>query len=234
MREVDRLMVEEIGISLLQMMETAGGALARQARIMLGGELSGRRIIVLAGRGGNGGGGMVATRRLSNWGAEVSVILGQSRAALRGVPGHQLAILDRMGLELQDPDGDADSDLRGADLIIDALIGYSLRGSPKEPIGSLIRAANDSGVPILALDLPSGLDGDTGRPADPTIRATRTLTLALPKVGLLQPRARENIGELFVADLSVPSLVYRRLGLNVGPVFERSDIIPVTLPVVRR
>jgi NAD(P)H-hydrate epimerase len=117
--------------------------------------------------------------------------------------------------------------LTGADLVIDALIGYSLRGAPAGPAAALIRYANASSRPMLALDLPSGLDGDRGEPSEPTIRATETLTLALPKRGLLAPAARPWVGRLHLADISVPEKVYRRLGLTVGPIFAESDIIPI-------
>jgi NAD(P)H-hydrate epimerase len=113
--------------------------------------------------------------------------------------------------------------------VLDALIGYSLRGAPREPIASLIRAANESGTPLLALDIPSGLNGDSGEAYDPTIRAVSTLTLALPKVGLTRPAAREYVGKLHVADISVPPVVYDRLGLDIGALFARADIVPVPL-----
>ena len=231
MREVDRLMMEEAGISLLQMMENAGRCLATRARAMLGGELRGRRVTVLAGRGGNGGGGLVAARRLSVWGAVLTVVLAQPSEAMRGVPQLQLKILEWMGVPIQPWAAEMPAELFAeSELVIDALIGYSLRGAPAEPVASLIRLANASGRPLLALDLPSGLDGDSGEPSVPTIRATETLTLALPKRGLLSPLARPWVGKLFLADISVPEAVYRRLGITVGPIFARSDIIPVDVP----
>src|SRR5713226_5564351 len=229
MREVDRLMTEEVGISLLQMMENAGRCLATHARGMLGGDARGRQVAVLAGRGGNGGGGLAAARRLNVWGAAVTVVLAQSLKDMRGVPGQQLTILEWIGIPVR-LGADGISDLfADADLVIDALIGYSLRGAPAEPVAALIRAANASGRPMLALDLPSGLDGDSGEASDPTIRATETLTLALPKRGLLAPAARPWVGKLHLADISVPEKVYRRLGLTVGPIFAASDIIPIDL-----
>src|SRR5216683_3211210 len=82
---------------------------------------------------------------------------------------------------------------------------------------------------ILSLDLPSGLYGDSGEASDPTIRATETLTLALPKRGLLAPAARPWVGQLHLDDISVPEKVYRRLGLTVDPIFAESDIIPIDL-----
>jgi NAD(P)H-hydrate epimerase len=115
-------------------------------------------------------------------------------------------------------------------VILDALIGYSLCGAPREPIASLIRAANSANLPVIAPDIPSGLDGDSGQANHPTIRADVTVTLALPKVGLVQPLAREWVGELLVADISVPDLVYQRLGMRVGPLFSRDDVVSVDAP----
>jgi NAD(P)H-hydrate epimerase len=229
MREVDRLMTEEVGISLAQMMENAGRCLATHARGMSGGDTRGRRIVVLVGRGGNGGGGLAAARRLSGWGAAVTVVIAQSKDEMRGVPRQQLAVLEWIGIPVRVA-ADGITDLfTGADLVIDALIGYSLRGAPTGAVAALIRHANASGRPILALDLPSGLDGDRGEASDPTIRATQTLTLALPKRGLLAPAARPWVGQLHLADISVPEKVYRRLGLTVGPIFAESDIVPIDL-----
>jgi NAD(P)H-hydrate epimerase len=228
MREVDRLMTEEAGISLLQMMENAGRCLATHARGMLGGDARERQVVILAGPGGNGGGGLAAARRLFGWGGAVTVVLAQPREDMRGVPRQQLTILEWMGIPIRLATDGISEQLAGADLVIDALIGYSLRGAPVGPVAALIRAANAAGRPILALDLPSGLAGDRGEASDPTIRATETLTLALPKHGLLAPAARSWVGQLYLADISVPEKIYRRLGLTVGPIFARSDIIPIT------
>jgi NAD(P)H-hydrate epimerase len=231
MREVDRVMMEELHIELLQMMENAGRALAEQARQMVGGDVGGAHIVVLAGSGGNGGGGLAAARRLRIWGADVVIVLGAPRHQFQGVPLHQLTILDGIGVHVQDaePGQAVIPALSAADVVVDALIGYSLHGTPREPIASLIRAANASGTPLLALDIPSGLNGDSGEAYDPTVRAVSTLTLALPKVGLTRPAAHEWVGSLHVADISVPQVVYDRLGLDVGALFARSDIVPVEL-----
>lgn len=229
MRVVDRLMTEEVGISLLQMMENAGRCLATQARGMLGGDARRRRVVVLAGRGGNGGGGLAAGRRLFGWGAAVTVVLAQSREEMRGVPRQQLSILEWIGVPIRIGADGITGLFTGADLVIDALIGYSLRGAPTGAVAALIQAANATGLPTLALDLPSGLDGDSGAASDPTIRATQTLTLALPKHGLLVPAAGPWVGQLYLADVSVPEKVYERLGLKVGPIFAESDIIPIDL-----
>jgi NAD(P)H-hydrate epimerase len=227
MREVDRMMVDDLHIELLQMMENAGRCLAVHTRAWLGGQLTGRHVIVLAGSGGNGGGGLVAARRLIIWGATAEVVLGQPESEFRGVPAHQLEILRSMGVPVWAADQFSPDELTRADAILDALVGYSLEGPPREPVASLIRATNRANVPVIALDVPSGLDGDSGQAFDPTIKAATTLTLALPKVGLIQPASRDWVGDLYLADISVPVQVYQRLGVEAGSLFAAADIVPV-------
>lgn len=226
MIEVDRLMVEQYGIDLIQMMENAGRNLAHLARErFLEGDPRGQNIIVLAGTGGNGGGALVAARRLHNYGAEVRVYVTRPDAAFSAVPGHQLAILRRMGV----PVAPAEAVESGgpADLVLDGIIGYSLKGNPRSSAATLIQWANLQPAPILALDIPSGLDGSTGDAHEPTIRATATMTLALPKTGLFTAGAASLIGELYLADISVPPGLYASpaLQIDVGPIFADSDII---------
>lgn len=216
MREVDRVMIEELHITLVQMMENAGRSLA---------ELAIRRfdpaaVLVLAGPGGNGGGGLVAARHLANRGCAVHVVLATTRERLREVPAHQLDILERMGVRTA-PEPVA------ADLIVDAMLGYSLQGEPRGRAAELIRWANISSAPVLSLDCPSGLDVTTGRAADPCVQATATMTLALPKVGLL---SSSETGDLYLADISVPAAVYRDLGLEVPHgLFAADSVLPVAL-----
>jgi NAD(P)H-hydrate epimerase len=140
-----------------------------------------------------------------------------------------LEIVERLPVLVREAPFDGiDAVFRSADLLLDALIGYSLQGAPRESIAALIRAANASFSPVLALDIPSGLNGDTGEAYDPTIKALATLTLALPKAGLTRPAAAAWVGNLYLADISAPEAVYRRLGVSVGPLFSRSDIVRVS------
>jgi NAD(P)H-hydrate epimerase len=113
------------------------------------------------------------------------------------------------------------------DLIIDGIIGYSLKGAPRGPAGDLIRWANAQDTPILALDAPSGVDTTTGAIFDPAIKATATMTLALPKEGLRAPGVEVCVGELYLADISVPPGLYAEpaLALQVGPIFAAGDIV---------
>ena len=224
MREVDRIMIQELGIELTQMMENAGRAVAEQTRSLgLGGTATGRRVVVAAGWGANGGGGLAAARRLLVWGAEVVVLTSSSQ--VRGeTSARQLEVARRLGVRIDSGTGAAAA-LAGADAVVDALIGYGLQGPPRPPVADLIGAINDSGVPVISLDIPSGLDADRGTAPGAVVHALATVTLALPKAGLLAASARTQVGYLYLADISVPPTVYQRLGLKVGPIFARSDIV---------
>lgn len=226
MREIDRAMVEDYGIVLLQMMEHAGRHLSHLARArFLGGDARGKRVTVLAGTGGNGGGALVCARRLAGWGAEVTVGLSAHERFFGGVPGHQLAIVRRLGIPLLRA---ATLPERAPDLVVDGIIGYSLSGAPSEAISELISWANEASDRILSLDVPSGLDATTGAPSDPTIRAAATLTLALPKSGLRAPSARGLVGELYLADLGVPPQLYGpALSLAAAQPFAHADVVRV-------
>ena len=230
MREVDRLMIEDYGVALLQMMENAGRSLAELARFHLANSVAGQRIVALIGPGNNGGGGLAAARHLANAGASVVVALVGEPPLPNEAPERQRRILERMGIPSSDHATALDDLpvlLGSADLILDALLGYSGRGAPREPIASFIRAANATTAPRLALDLPSGLDGDSGLPTDPTLQATATLTLAWPKLGLLAPTAQPFVGELFLADISIPAAIYRAIGVESGTLFASDPIVRV-------
>lgn len=222
MVEVDRLMIEEYGIQLIQMMENAGRNLAELSRRMLGGDVRGKRIAVLCGAGNNGGGGMAAARHLHNWGAETALKVIPGREKLKNVPAHQFHILEKMGI-LDRKNIDLDS----VDLVIDAMIGYGLTGNPREPIADWIRRLNGAACPVLALDTPSGLDTTTGFPGNPCVRATATMTLALPKTGLMPPEASEYVGDLYLADISVPPELYARLGIEAPHLFAHDTILKI-------
>lgn len=223
---VDQLMVDTFLISLPQMMENAGRSLATIARDrFLAGDARECRVAVMAGSGGNGGGALTAARRLATWGANVSVVLTREASAMMGVPGQQLAILERMGVQPL-------TGFSGAfDLIIDGLIGYSLVGEPSGRVAKLITWANAQRAPTLSLDVPSGFEAASGTIPGLAVRAAATLTLALPKRGLLSASIAPCVGEVYLADISVPPELYGRLTppLTV-PVFSTSDIVRLLRP----
>jgi len=214
MIEVDRVMIEDLGISLLQMMENAGRNLADLAIQ----RFSPTRVLVLAGSGGNGGGGLAAARHLSNRGVEVAVAL--TKFELNPVPAHQLEAALAMGIEAAA--GVSLPSLLDADLVIDAIIGYSLTGPPRGAAAALITEATSLGAPILSLDVPSGVDVTTGDAFEPHFEATATMTLAAAKIGLVGHQA---VGELYLADISVPPSVYAGLGLAMGNPFAASTLV---------
>ena len=228
MVEVDRAMMEDYGIALIQMMENAGRNLAELTRRQLGGSVRGKRVAVLAGAGNNGGGGLAAARHLSNWGAQARVTLARPPEELKEVPAQQWHTLARLPVARDTFDPNAPPDLSDGEVLLDAIIGYGLRGDPRPPAADLIRLANRAGPPIIALDTPSGLNTSAGIPGQPCIQATATLTLALPKVGLLTPQARAVVGDLYLADISVPPGLYAGLGLEVGAIYERDTIVRLT------
>ena len=212
MAEADRMAIEDYGIDVIALMENAGVATARLAKKMLGGDVGGKNVCCIAGRGNNGGAGLDAARHLNDWGARVRVILAGERSDLRDVPARQLATVDRMGI----PIVGSGEDLGDARLVVDALLGYGSRGSPREPVAGMIRRCNASKVPILAVDIPSGMDATSGEPGDPTIEARVTVTFGLPKTGFLNPRARRYVGELYLADISMPSRIYASYSVRNG------------------
>jgi len=213
MAEVDRAMVQDYSILLPQMMELAGRHLASLARERFRDESErGQGTMVLAGKGGNGGGALVAARRLAGWGINVSVVLAADANLFGEVPRHQLEIVRQMGIEVHD----AHELLHcSPGLIIDGLLGYGVRGDPRERVAMLIRWANTMAASTLALDLPSGLDATTGAAGEPTIEAAATMTLALPKEGLRASGADRFVGELYLADIGVPRQLYTRPPLNL-------------------
>ncbi len=218
MREVDRAAIA-MGLSLRRMMENAGAALASMACAMLGGDVAGRRIGVLAGRGGNGGGGLVAARRLIGWGAEVEVRLAGAPGEFAPVPREQLLLVERMTARVALGTGG----LSPPELFVDAILGYSQQGDPRGLAAELIAATD--GARVLSLDVPSGLELERGTIGSPAVRAEATLTLALPKAALRLEAALPLVGDLFLADISVPPVVYEGLGIPYPSPFSRGPIV---------
>lgn len=213
MADLDRIMLEEFGIAPLQLMEIAGHAVASFARDrLLDGDASGKRVIALAGNGGNGGDALVAARLLTAWGAMVTIVTARPLDAHAGLAAHHLDIARRWGIPVQAVG--AGTTLDPADLILDGLLGFSLHGDPRGTTATLINAANAHGAPTLAIDLPSGLEATTGVIGVPCIQARTTLTLAMTKTGLLTPGARTVLGELWVADIGIPPVAFGRIGLS--------------------
>ena len=219
MREVDRLAEADWGIAPMQLMEVAGLQTARVAREILGPDLGGRAVCILAGKGNNGGDGLVAARRLAGWGAAVRVLTSLPLGEIAGLAAANLRPLLRDGVVVEAWSGT----LPAADLYVDALLGFGARGAPRGPIGAMIEAL-PGGARVLALDIPSGLDAATGEAAGACVTATATITLAVPKTGLLSPAAAPFVGRLWVADIGVPPALLAGMGVDVTGLFSHRDL----------
>lgn len=222
----EHAMIQRYRIELIQTMETAGGLAARFVRDrFLAGAPAGARVLVLCGTGNNGGGGLVAARRLHGFGAEVRVVTARPVERYLGVPEHQADIAGRLGIPLTHI---GEPTVLGAyDAVLDAVLSTGLEGAPRDGAARLIDLANAMGAPVVSLDVPSGLDVDAGTAAGPVVVATATLALGLPHIGFTRARGPECVGELFVGDIGVPPELYRGsgLGYEVGPLFARSEVI---------
>jgi NAD(P)H-hydrate epimerase len=214
MREIDRMAMQEDGPNLFQMMENAGRTLAMHVMDMLGEKWKTSKILILAGTGGNGGGGICAARHLVNRGVDVKVAL-TSVEKLKSVPAFQLAIYQKAGGDVIQTNQLKEQTPK---LIVDSLIGYSLKGAPAGGIREMMLWANQSDSLRLSLDIPSGVDATSGETIGEFFHAHRTLTLALPKTGLTSDKA----GELYLADIGIPGSIYKKAGIEYQSPFQNS------------
>ena len=222
MSEVDRIAMEETGPNLFQMMENAGRNLALTAMEEMGAGWREACYLVLAGSGGNGGGGICAARHLANRNLKVFLCLTRPQV-LNEVAAFQYLIYQNSGGE------EISVDKLGniqADLIVDAVVGYSLAGALRGTALEAVRWANGQQSVKVALDVPSGLNATTGKAAGELFQPDVTLTLALPKTGLLPERT----GRLLLADIGLPSTIFQKMHLNYCPPFGTSFRVPLTVP----
>lgn len=206
MRELDRRAIDEWGIPGLTLMENAGRAVA-DAALRLTEDVPDRPIVVLCGRGNNGGDGFVAARHLRERGRQVQVFLAAARDELSGDAEANLERLEAAGLSvdvLSDP-GPVSQACPAAGLVVDALLGTGLTGKVRGLPGQLIEAVNECAVRVLAVDVPSGLDADTGEPLGLATRAVETVTMGLPKLGLLLYPGMNYAGRVIVAQIGFPA-----------------------------
>lgn len=206
-RSIDVRAAEEFGLPTLVLMENAGRGAADWLRARLGGASA--RVVVACGPGNNGGDGGVVARHLDARGFTVRVVWFAKEGSIRGDAAVQREILNRSGIDQETwPDEvDAarlDALFGSADWIVDGLLGTGLTRSVEGPLRAVIEAINRSGKPVLALDLPSGMDADSGQPRGIAVRASATLTFVAPKLGFDQPGADQFTGEVQVVEIGVP------------------------------
>ncbi len=218
-READRLTIERGLVPSLQLMENAGQAAARVARRLLDDVASSKTVIVFAGKGNNGGDAFVVARLLCEWGARVRVFLTCDPG---GVRGDARVNLDRwlatgndvVTLAHERAADELDRVTAGADLLVDGLFGTGFRGDVTGVEARVIACIDDSGADVLALDIPSGVDGTTGAVGNLAVRATTTVTFALIKTGLVLEPGRSHAGDVDVVDIGIPESVLDEIGIE--------------------
>jgi NAD(P)H-hydrate epimerase len=218
MNAIDACAIKEYGIPGLLLMENAASAVVSEAASMLGG-CRGRRVVVLAGRGNNGGDGFAAARLLHCKGADVHVYLIGSKATVSGDALANLTILEGIGIQvielLEEKSLDAlCADMEKAQLILDGIFGIGLNRGVSGLAGAVIERANASGKAILSIDIPSGVDGTDGTVKGACINATATVTFCLPKTGLVLHPGCEYTGRLITSDIGMPLCAINRQELD--------------------
>ena len=198
--ELDALAQERFGIPVDWLMEAAGWQVARFCH---------GPTAVVCGIGNNGGDGLAAARHLHRWGRLVSVSC-VDLSRLRGPAAREAEALGKQGIEVC-----AGLQMDGAEVVLDALFGTGLARRPEGTFAAWIDAINSSGSRVIAVDVPSGLDADTGLAYAPTVRADTTVTLGLAKPGLLRGDGPGVAGEVWVADIGVPLEAYAAIGVDV-------------------
>ena len=213
-RELDRRAIEEFGVPGIVLMENAGRGMAELLRAL---GINGP-VAICCGKGNNGGDGFVIARHLDNAGFRVRVLLFADPAQLSGDAAVNYRILAASGIAREifaDPSLDEEKlrrELASADWIVDALFGSGLRGSVGPPFDRVFAAVNDCGVRVFAVDIPSGLDCDTGLPLGIAVRARHTATVAAMKKGFLHPSAAEWLGQIHLIDMGAPRALFTALG----------------------
>jgi NAD(P)H-hydrate epimerase len=204
-RELDRRAIEEFGIPGVVLMENAGRGMAELlTRLGIKG-----RVVICCGRGNNGGDGFVIARWLDAWKVSTHVMLFCRPEELTGDAAINCRIVQKCGISMSIPPESLDDasfrrELANADWIVDALFGSGLKGPVRSPYDRIIETINASKVRTLAVDIPSGLDGDTGGPLGATIRATHTATIVASKKGFEQAESRAWTGEVHIIDIGLP------------------------------
>ena len=204
-RSVDRTAIDQYEVPGVVLMENAG----RGAADILRREQPRRPIVICCGSGNNGGDGFVMARHLSNRGFDVHTLLLADPARLTGDALVNYRIVEHTPLPLvrcfgDDGIGRVTDELRSANWVVDALLGTGLQGNVRPPLREVITAINTAGRPVLAVDIPSGLDCDTGQPLGVAVRATLTVTFVARKLGFIQPGADAYLGRVHVVDIGVP------------------------------
>ncbi|MEG6586820.1 NAD(P)H-hydrate dehydratase [Dendrosporobacter sp. 1207_IL3150] len=209
MREIDHKAINEFGIPEIVLMENAGVEVVKTIETMIG-SLANKKICVFVGKGNNGGDGLVASRHLSNQGAKVKVFLLGGINELQGAAKINYDILCKMGIDIVEVANERDWDKMKiasafADCLVDSLLGLGYKGELSSSMKKTIGIINEAHKPVVAVDIPSGVNADTGQIATSAVKASYTMTFGLPKPGLLLYPGASFAGEILVSDIGIPN-----------------------------
>ena len=199
MQELDRIAIEDKGTPSIALMENAGKAVSEIALAELK-NIKNKKAAVFCGSGNNGGDGFVAARYLFNKGINVSVYLIGRRANLKNDPKVNAEALDKIGVEIREISAPVSLD---HGLIIDAIFGIGLKGEVKEPARSIINDLNKKSITVISVDVPSGLDADTGEILGIAVKAGITVTMQFPKQGFYKNKGPEYTGKIITVDIGI-------------------------------
>jgi len=232
MREIDRKAIEENKLSGLALMENAGLRIFQSLKNIYT-DLRLKKIIIFSGSGNNGGDGFVVARRLYDYGVKAKVFLLTPFNKIKGEAGENLNIIDKMGVELIEAETvkleEIQKATQNSDLIIDAILGTGLQGRVIGLKAKIINLINLAGKEVVAIDVPSGLNVDTGKIVGPCIKATHTITLALPKIGLMLFPGTNYAGKVTVEDIGIPSYLLKNDKIKTNMVTQ--EIVKSLLPL---
>jgi NAD(P)H-hydrate epimerase len=209
-REIDRRATDDYGIPGLVLMENAGRSVADAAADMLKSSPSEGPVLILCGGGNNGGDGLVAARHLHNRGVEVQIGLFFDPASFQDDALHNWEVVQAMDLPWTAATGEFILKLQPS-LVIDAIFGIGLNQDPRDPFPALLEAIETLHPLVLAVDVPTGMDSDTGQPFEHCIRATRTITMGALKIGFDNLAAKRYLGEVLIGEIGCPRELIERV-----------------------
>jgi len=231
MKEIDRKAIEESNLSGLTLMENAGLRIFQSLKNIYP-DLRLKKIIIFTGSGNNGGDGFVVARHLYNYGVKVKVFLLSHSGKIKGEAEENLNIINKMGVELFEAETtkleEIQRAIQNSNLIIDAILGTGLQGKVTGLKAKIIDLINIANKEVVAIDVPSGLDADTGKIEGPCIKATHTFTLALPKIGLLIFPGASYAGKVTVEDIGIPFYLLKNNKIKTNIVIK--EVVKSFLP----
>ncbi|WHH61749.1 NAD(P)H-hydrate dehydratase [Petroclostridium sp. X23] len=233
MRKIDNDAIEKIGIPGVVLMENAGLTVVEEIKKTLG-ELSYKSVIIFCGRGNNGGDGFVIARHLFNAGVNVLVVLVAETKDIKGDALTNFKIIQKLGVKIiQSVDGQYLEEIAASlylcDMVVDAIFGTGIKGTVSDAVAAIFDLINSSGRCVLSVDIPSGINGDSGKICGSCVNANKTVSFVLPKVGLLNYPAADYVGHLVVSDISIPMSIIQQQNININTI--EKDYIKGLLPV---